>query len=55
VQERGKSLVFGIAAKDVPRALGELRPEGLLMQTWCRSEEEGRDLLRYVETHSSRR
>ena len=51
VQEAGKGIVFSIAAKDVPRALRELRPEGLLMKVWCASEEEGRDLLRYLESH----
>lgn len=53
--EAGKGIVFSVAAKDVPRALRELRPEGLLMKVRCGSEEEGRDLLRYTESRGSGR
>jgi len=55
VQDAGKGLVLHLQAKDVPRALREFRPEGLLMKTSCTSEEEARDLLRYVEAHGSGR
>ncbi len=55
IQDAGKGLVLHLQAKDVPRALREFRPEGLLMKTSCASQEEGRQLLRYVSTHSSGR
>jgi len=55
IQEAGRALVLHVRAEDVPRALRELRPEGLMMKTSCASEEEGRELVRYVEKHSGRR
>jgi 5-methyltetrahydrofolate--homocysteine methyltransferase len=48
IQAGGKRLVLSCAAWEVETLLAELEPEGLLLSTWCATEEEARDLLRHV-------
>lgn len=49
IQERGKRLVLlGVNPADVPTLVQELRPEGLLINTWAHTQEEADSLLKGV-------
>ncbi|NQU10065.1 hypothetical protein HQ590_04700 [bacterium] len=52
VQRAGKNLHIAIPAEEVRPALAMLSARGLLIDTWCETEAEARDLLRNVETWS---
>jgi hypothetical protein len=45
VQSRGKNLWIGLEPADVPRAIRELSPRGLMIQTNCATEAEARRLV----------
>lgn len=50
IQAKGKRLVLiGAAPNEVEGLLRDLKPHGLLISTWCASEEEAVDLLQHVE------
>lgn len=49
VQAAGKNLHISLGAEEVETALSLLSARGLFIQTWCRTEEEARDLLRAAE------
>ncbi|MHB9133961.1 MAG: hypothetical protein ACYDBB_23075 [Armatimonadota bacterium] len=49
VQAAGKNLQIYLDPREVEEALRELSPYGLMIHTYCASEEEARDLLRNVE------
>lgn len=53
IQAAGKNLHISIEAKEVERALEELKPEGLFINTSCDSIEEGRQLLRLARRKTS--
>lgn len=55
IQDAGKLVHISLAAKDVPRALDELRPEGLFLATGCGSVEEADDLVRLALKRTSGR
>ncbi len=46
IQQAGKLVHITVPAHEVEPLLRELSPKGLMMDTWCPSEEEARDLLR---------
>jgi hypothetical protein len=48
IQAHGKLLVLMCEPWEVETLVTELEPEGLLMTTYCESEEEARELLRKV-------
>ncbi|MAG35293.1 MAG: hypothetical protein CL878_03465 [Dehalococcoidia bacterium] len=56
IQAAGRGLHLSVSATEVLPLLRELSPEGLMLSTNCRTEEEARALLRatYGETHDSR-
>ena len=49
------NLHLSIAAAEVPRALDELRPEGLFLATSCGSVDEADDLVSYALKHTTGR
>jgi hypothetical protein len=55
VQDAGKMLQVFESPGNVERLCRELRPEGLIIYTWCASESEGRELLRDAERWSAAR
>lgn len=55
IQRAGKLLHISIAAHEVPRALEQLRPEGLFIATGCGSVQEADDLIRLALRHTSGR
>jgi len=48
IQEAGKLLYMSVPRKSVKHLLNQLWPEGLLLGTTCRSEEEARTLLNSI-------
>ncbi len=55
IQAAGRALHLSVQPEEVEPRLGELRPEGLLLQTSCRTEEDARSLVRLVAEQASRR
>lgn len=55
IQRAGKLLHISIAPQEVPRALEELRPEGLFLATSCGSVEEADDLVKLALRRTSGR
>lgn len=55
IQNAGKLLHISIAAEDVPRALEQLRPEGLFLATSCASVEEADALVALARKRTSGR
>lgn len=50
IQAKGKRLVLiGAEPSEIEGILKDLKPQGLLISTWCANEEEAVDLLRHVE------
>ena len=52
VQDAGKNLHISISPKEVPAALENLSSKGLFINTWCETEDEARELIRYAEKNS---
>ena len=55
IQAGGKRLVLNCAVWEVETLLAELEPAGLLLSTWCATEEEARDLLKHVPRWTTRK
>ena len=52
IQEAGKLIHINVRAHEVELLLEELSPKGLMMSTYCHSEEEAKALLKRVERYS---
>lgn len=55
IQAGGKLLHISLSPGDVERALDNLRPEGLFLNTWCGSIEEAEGLLKLARDKTSAR
>lgn len=56
IQAAGKNLVLnGVRPERIEKLLSELKPEGLLISTWARSQEEAEELLKKAAKWSSRK
>ena len=54
IQSAGRGLHLNVTPEEVEPLLTALRPEGLLLQTRCATEQDARDLVRKVERISAR-
>lgn len=55
IQDAGKLIHITVVPSDIPVLLENLKPEGMLIQLFCESEEEAKDIVRYVEKNTIRR
>ena len=55
IQDAGKLIHISAVPSDVPALLENLKPEGLLIQLFCDSQEEAEDIEKYVEKNTIRR
>ncbi len=51
IQNKGKLIHVSVTPDDITPLIENLRPEGVMFELWCSSEQEANDILKYVEKH----
>lgn len=55
IQDKGKGVQVHCLPEEIESLMAHVRPEGLCISTYCRTENEARDLLRLLERLSNRK